>query len=668
MGRRFAKAFMRFIAPVLIIVTMGSNAIVAGAGEINESEIINAGMAGGDLSAVAAEYTGDDSDSLGLDVCFFIRLGGAVTAIPNEPQNHPVFLYSRAIRINDAVSDSEFVYDNNLSEDLADDGITAQNAVVSSLSAYPSLSQIQEVYPSFDPETQYVFWYVKKWATSRFPNFDVFVHVDGIIVDKTVAPIIGTEPVVDEPGTGDEPVVTPEPKPEDEPIVAPEPKPGDEPIVMPEPQPGDEPVVTPEPRPEDEPVVVEEPKAEDEPVVVEEPKAEDEPVVVEEPKTDEESGDIKDPKEEDKLKEEEKPEEKPEKEPEKTPTEEVVEEVEKVRPELSFEVFSTNVEEPFEYDGEEHLIGGYVIRVTDPTEGNVAEYVYGPYGDFRGVTFTSVSFLQDIKIDGTIFTHMGVSYNVNVDSAYLLVKNPGVYEIPLFFKGMIMSAADIIIRDEEGKVVDTAKLNVSTPSSEDSIRKRKITIEAGSTIQNDDGTTLTNDKVNITSGSLLPGHKLVTSIVGSQTGPGESVNEITSYDILDEDGNSCKALYDVTSNKGWLVVVKQNDAASGSDTSQGNGNVSETISSGNKAQEYSGITVTRDNSVLGATRDGEEDYGVVIANLIKDKNIDPDDLPEVLGARRSATDDITIPAELRLCFIILCMMAIMIINIRRSRD
>ena len=648
MGRRFAKAFMRFIAPVLIIVTMGSNAIVAGAGEINESEIINVGMAGGDLSAVAAEYTGDDSDSLGLDVCFYVRDTDGVTAIPNEPQNHPVSLYSNAIRINDAVSDCKFVYDNNLSEDLADDGITAQNAVVSSLKAYPSQSQIQEVYPSFDPETQYVFWYVKKLSISWPPHFDVFVHVDGIIVNKTAAPIIATEPAVDEPGTGDEPVVTPEPKPEDEPIVAPEPKPEDEPIVAPE------------PKPEDEPVVVEEPKKEDNPVVVEEPKAEDEPVVAPEPKTDEASGDIKDPNKEDKPKVEEKS--------EKVPSEEVVEEVEKVRPELSFEVFSVNVEEPFEYDGEEHLIGGYVIRVTDSAEGNVAEYVYGPYGDFRGVTFTSVSFLQDIKIDGTIFTHMGVSYNVNVDSAYLLVKNPGVYEIPLFFKGMIMSAADIIIRDEEGKVVDTAKLNVSTPSSEDSIRKRKITIEAGSTIQNDDGTTLTNDKVNITSGSLLPGHKLVTSIVGSQTGPGESVNEITSYDILDEDGNSCKALYDVINNKGWLVVVKQNDAASGSDISQENGNVSETTSTGSKEQEYSGITVTRDNSVLGATRDGEEDYGVVIANLIKDKNIDPVDLPEVLGARRSATDDITIPAELRLCFIILCMMAIMIINIRRSRD
>ena len=35
MGGRIAKAFMRFIAPVLIVAVMGSSSLVAGAGEIN---------------------------------------------------------------------------------------------------------------------------------------------------------------------------------------------------------------------------------------------------------------------------------------------------------------------------------------------------------------------------------------------------------------------------------------------------------------------------------------------------------------------------------------------------------------------------------------------------------------------------------------------------------
>ena len=47
---------------------------------------------------------------------------------------------------------------------------------------------------------------------------------------------------------------------------------------------------------------------------------------------------------------------------------------------------------------------------------------------------------------------------------------------------------------------------------------------------------------------------------------------------------------------------------------------------------------------------------------------DDTDSPQVLGARRGDTSDVGIPAEIRLVLIILCLMAIMVINIRRSNS
>ena len=613
MSGRIAKAFMKFIAPVIIIAAMGSRSLIAGAEEVNYVETIDAAIENGEEIAVDAYSLGEDSDSLGMDVCFYIRVDGERTTVPNEPMNHSMFLYSRPIRIDQAVSDSDFVYVDSITQELAEDGYTAKNAVTDKLYAYPSASQIQEVIPSFNPDTQYILWYVIKRAYTPFFDGDAYVHVDGMIVKKPV--VADNPPVEDNPPTEDNPPVEDNP-PAEEVGSEDDNKPGEGVISEGGEQPGEE-------------VISEDDNKPGEEVVSEDDNKPGEEIISE--------GD-----------DDNKPEE---------------EEKEKVSSELSFEVFSTNTQPQFEYDGEEHLIGGYVIRVTDSTEGEVAEYVYGPYGDFLGVTVRSVSFLQDIHVDGTVFTHRGVDYNVNVDSAFLLVRNPGTYEIPLFFKGMIMSPTDIIIRDEQGKVVDTAKLNVSTPSSSENVTKRKLTIEAGSTIQNDNGTTITNDNVKITSGSLLPGHKLVTSIVGSQTGPGESVNEITSYDIVDADGNSYKEMYDVTSNKGWLVLVKQSNTSDGQESDG-----SEQIA--NAGQDNKNNLISRVQSILGATRDDNVQSGILNGgNIETGILLSPDDenLPKVLGARRSDTSDITMPLEVRVSLVILCLMGLMIINIKRHK-
>ena len=484
-------------------------------------------------------YTVDDSDSLGLDVCFYIRTNVEDSLIPDEPSDQPTRYYTSGIRVNQAVSSNSFVYDNNITSNLCDDGYTASNAVRQSLLQVPSVTDIQSVYPSFDPISQYVLWYVIKEAGTPYPNRDVYIHVDGVVLSKDLS------------GESEEPE-----NPEDS---------------------------------------------------------------------------------------------------EQTDTE-------RVKSNLKFEIYSVNVEPPFEYDGEEHLIGGYIIRVTDEENGDTAEYTYGPYGDFKGVVFQKLRSAR-ASIPGTIIDFMGMAFNINVDSAYLLVKNPGNYEIPLFFGGSKISAADIIIRDESGKILD-ANIKVKTPAVQDAVSQRKITITAGSTVQNDNGTTVTNENVTISAGSLLPGHRLVTSIVGSQTGPGESVNEITYYDIIGSDGKSYKAMYDVTKENGWLILVKPSD---------GGGASNDNSPAGAKADTAENVTESVSTAlpvILGAKKNNDGTTALLTKTGTTDENAESehslsDNKAQVLGARRGDTSEPGIPSEIRLVLIVLCLMMLMIINIKR---
>ncbi len=502
-------------------------------------------------------YTVDDSDSLGLDVCFYIRTNVEDSLIPDEPSDQPTRYYTSGIRVNQAVSSNSFVYDNNITSNLCDDGYTASNAVRQSLLQVPSVTDIQSVYPSFDPISQYVLWYVIKEAGTSYPNRDVYVHVDGVVLQREIS---------------EEPVEPSEP---------------------------------------------------------EEPLAPVGPIEPENPEETEHS------------------------------------DSDRVESDLKFEIYSVNVEPPFEYDGEEHLIGGYIIRVTDEENGDTAEYTYGPYGDFRGVVFQKLRSAR-ASIPGTIIDFMGMAFNINVDSAYLLVKNPGSYEIPLFFGGSKISAADIIIRDESGKILD-ANTQVKTTTVENAVSQRKITITAGSTVQNDNGITVTNENVTISSGSLLPGHRLVTSIVGSQTGPGESVNEITYYDIVGSDGKSYKAMYDVTKENGWLILVKPSD---------GGGASNDNSPAGAKADTAENVTESVSTAlpvILGAKKNNDGTTALLTKTGTTDENAESehslsDNKAQVLGARRGDTSDPGTPSEIRLVLIVFCLMALMVINIKRSNS
>ena len=95
-----------------------------------------------------------------VDAEFYIRLDGT---IPTEPQGHEASEYTSAIQIDNAIKIGTFYTDS-------------VNGVADRLNSIPNDSQIKGVYPSYNPNTQYVLWYVIKAEDTW--------HVDGVLLDK----------------------------------------------------------------------------------------------------------------------------------------------------------------------------------------------------------------------------------------------------------------------------------------------------------------------------------------------------------------------------------------------------------------------------------------------------------------------------------------------------
>ena len=95
-----------------------------------------------------------------LDAQFFIRLDGT---IPTEPQGHSSSDYSSAINITGAIKIGEFYTDST-------------NGVASHLNSVPTDQQIKAAYSKYNPDTQYVLWYLIKHESTW--------HIDGVLLDK----------------------------------------------------------------------------------------------------------------------------------------------------------------------------------------------------------------------------------------------------------------------------------------------------------------------------------------------------------------------------------------------------------------------------------------------------------------------------------------------------
>ena len=212
----------------------------------------------------------------------------------------------------------------------------------------------------------------------------------------------------------------------------------------------------------------------------------------------------------------------------------------------------------FEYDGEDHYIGGFNITVAD--NNSTTNYVTSFFDALGRLIKQEVHAGENGS--GTYFSHNGIRYWVNIDAAYVVAKQIGSYEIPFIFDNKVIAPENIVVKvvDDKGNVISSipsTQIAKKEPSSNQfKVTSRKITIEAGTTVQNYSGETITNKNVTITSGSLLKGHSLVDVVInGSQSGIGSSVNEITSYRIVDENGNDVTKYYDVKCVNGKLVLV-----------------------------------------------------------------------------------------------------------------
>lgn len=379
----------------------------------------------------------------------------------------------------------------------------------------------------------------------------------------------------------------------------------------------------------------------------------DQPGIEEDPNEQENSGEQENFGEQEENLEEDNPggSEKPteQQEPEK-PEEEIADPI----PEVTLEIralFLENGKEvrEIEFDGKEHIVGGFEIVVKDKASDNwIIGYLYDCFGSFLGTRSYADSG------QGTEFTYDGQQFWVNVVKAFARVTNPGDSQEVIFYDAEdhpLRTAADFIIKDSAGNVLP-AKFNVIPTTGKVSVKAKDITIEAGTTVRNDEGQTLTDDSFTITSGSLLEGHRIEKVVInGSQTGAGKSVNEISSINIVDKNGKSVNYLYNIKKVNGQLILV---------DTGS-----KETVDSGERNDEdddsktSSVISVVKTETGLTATTSN-----VVINSLQAAGGAGASQ--RVLGARRADTSDQADNMLIRILILMTCTaVTLLVINNRK---
>ncbi len=308
-------------------------------------------------------------------------------------------------------------------------------------------------------------------------------------------------------------------------------------------------------------------------------------------------------------------------------------------PDVTLEIralFLENGEECKEivFDGKEHIVGGFEIVVKDKESDNpIIGYLYECYGKFIGTK----SYADNGQ--GTEFTYRGQDFWVNVVKAFAKVTNIGDSQEVVFYDAddhPLRSASDFIIKDSAGNILP-AKFNVLPVTGTVNVKARDITVEAGTTVKNNQGQTLTDDSFTITSGSLLEGHRIEKVVInGSQTGVGRSLNEITTVIIVDENGKPVNDLYNIKKVNGELILVDpgtgETATVSGSEDTSGSG----TASIISVVKTNSGLTATAGNVVMDSLQ--------AAGNSTVSQR--------VLGSRRADTSDAADDYQIRLLVLV----------------
>lgn len=328
-----------------------------------------------------------------------------------------------------------------------------------------------------------------------------------------------------------------------------------------------------------------------------------------------------------------------------------------------------------EYDGQEHIVGGFEIIVVDKSKNPLAAFWY----NLKGELFDQVVYADDGT--GTLFTYLGEIFSVNITSQYAAVVDS--IPDPAFYCGdTYVPYDDIKVTDARGKELNSniipAPGDVQGPGSGLSIplKKRNIEITAGTTVKNYDGSTITNDTYKITAGSLVEGHKIQSiTIVGSQTAIGHSPNQITGYEIVDENGRSVTYYYNVTTVDGTLWAVdgsKKKDSEKSLDRYTSTDPSDDTVSRyvPNTTNTAKKSTTEIINGRVARARVTHADGSVTYINVPFETSYGndlSDNQPQVLGARRGATDDPTSDMINRI-MVILLLMGVVIWSLQKNNN
>ena len=304
-------------------------------------------------------------------------------------------------------------------------------------------------------------------------------------------------------------------------------------------------------------------------------------------------------------------------------------------PEISIEIETICNNPIVPDDGEAHLVGdGFKIRIIDEKEPEtLTEKIYDAFGKFLRTDVLTVTASDG---NGTTFKYKNREYWVSIDAAYAYVTAKDLSEkgltIPFIFDGKEIEPENIRvgIKDAVTGMITALKSesSVEIKTKQASVDVNNvITIEAGSTVKNDDGKTLTNDSYTIVDGKLKDGHTISKVVFnGSQTGVGESSNEITSVVIVDSEGRDVSSQYVVKCQKGRLVLVDAsgNEAALSYETS--------TVTADTNGNVSASVNTLGSMAALGSSADA--------ALLESDENsLSAVPGSSVLGARMSATGD-----------------------------
>ena len=319
-------------------------------------------------------------------------------------------------------------------------------------------------------------------------------------------------------------------------------------------------------------------------------------------------------------------------------------------PEISIEIETICNNPIVPDDGEAHLVGdGFKIRIIDEKEPEtLTEKIYDAFGKFLRTDVLTVTASDG---NGTTFKYKNREYWVSIDAAYAYVTAKDLSEkgltIPFIFDGKEIEPEDIRvgIKDAVTGMITALKSesSVEVKTKQASVdASNVITIEAGSTVKNDDGKTLTNDSYTIVDGKLKDGHTISKVVFnGSQTGVGESSNEITSVVIVDSEGRDVSSQYVVKCQKGRLVLVDAsgNEAALSYETSTVTADTNTSAAAGTGASAVASGSASLSSSLDPAASNGEAASGAATG-------------ASVLGARMSATGDLTTDLAMRLIIII----------------